>query len=315
VSRPFHGLRVLLVAAFNARYHRSGRDLARGLETLGCEVRTCEARDRGWPALFGPPLPERLATALRRGTDVVLAFRGDRLEPALVAHLRPGTRARWVNWFPDDPHDAALGDRLAPAYDLFFTHDSASLSRYRRAGVQAHYLAFGVDPAYVCPVASSARWRAAMVFVGSRDPLRERVLDAVADLGLLVWGPRWPNGPVYGRNYVHALGGGALGLNVHQQFGSDDPARYGSGANMRVFELAAVGTPQLVDAKADIARHFTPEHEIVLYRSVADLRARASALLAHEAERASLAAAARVRVLRDHTWAHRLEELLTITLR
>ena len=84
---------------------------------------------------------------------------------------------------------------------------------------------------------------------------------------------------------------------------------------MRVFELAAVGTPQLSDAKADIARHLTPEREIVLYRSVEELRALARALLADEPARRSLAAAARERALREHTWRHRLEELLTVTLR
>jgi len=315
VSRPFAGLRVVLVASFNARYHRSGTALAAGLEALGCDVTRCEARDRGLAKLLGRTLDQRLGAAVARGADVVLAFRGERLDPALVAALRPLTRARWVNWFPDDPHEAALSDRLAPVYDAFFTHDSASLARYRSGGVEAHYLAFGCDPGFLRPLAGGPAWHGPLVFVGSRDPLRERVLQDVADLGLVVWGPRWPNGPVYGTNFVRALAGGTVGLNVHQQFGGDDPARYGSGANMRVFELAAVGTPQLVDAKADIPRHFAPDQEIVLYRSVAELRARASELLANEPQRRSLSTAARTRALREHTWTQRLEELLTITLR
>ena len=84
---------------------------------------------------------------------------------------------------------------------------------------------------------------------------------------------------------------------------------------MRVFELAAVGTPQLSDAKGDIARHFTADREIVLYRSVGELRDRARALLADEALRRSLAAAARARALAEHTWTHRIEELLSVALR
>src|SRR5207302_8767812 len=90
----------------------------------------------------------------------------------------------------------------------------------------------------------------------------------------------WPRGPAYGDDFVRALSGAVVGLNIHQHFGeAGDPARYGTGANMRVFELAAIGTPQLCDAKADIARHFTPEREIVLYRSVDELRALARDLL------------------------------------
>src|SRR5207244_1522586 len=38
-ARPFAGLRVTLVAAFNPRYHRSGLALAAALAELGCEVR------------------------------------------------------------------------------------------------------------------------------------------------------------------------------------------------------------------------------------------------------------------------------------
>jgi spore maturation protein CgeB len=182
-------------------------------------------------------------------------------------------------------------------------------------GARAHYLAFGCDPAYLRPVRASARWRAALSFVGSRNPQRERVLQEVADLGVAVWGPGWSQGPVYGDDFVRALAGATVGLNLHQQFGDGgDPARYGTGANMRVFELAAVGTPQLADAKADIARHFVPGREVVLYRSVAELRERARELLADDALRRSLAAAARARALGEHTWAHRLQELLTVAL-
>jgi spore maturation protein CgeB len=310
-GQSFAGLRVVLVAAFNRRYHRSGSALAAALASLGCEVRRCEERRRGWNSIFGRPLVARLAAALRReAADVVLVFKGSHLDPADVGELKRRFGGRWVNWFPDDPHDHETSSRLAPAYDGFFTHDSASLPRLRAAGGRPHYLAFGCDPEYLRPL---ARGTAPVVFVGSRDAVRERVLRALDDLGLAVWGPGWPRGAVYGDAFVRALAGAAVGLNIHQQFGGD-PTRYGAGANMRVFELAAVGTPQLSDAKADIARHFTPEREIVLYRSVEELRERARALLGDEPARRSLAAAARERALREHTWRHRLEELLTVTL-
>jgi spore maturation protein CgeB len=152
--------------------------------------------------------------------------------------------------------------------------------------------------------------------VGSRDPVRERVVQELQDLGLAIWGPGWPRGPVYGDDFARALAGATVGVNIHQQFGNGgDPARYGTGANMRVFELAAVGTPQLSDAKADIARHFTPDREIVLYQSVAELRGRARELLGDEPLRRSLAAAGRARAVREHTWRHRVAELLSVTLR
>ena len=314
---PFAGLRVVLVAAFNRRYHRSGLSLAAALTSLGCELRPCEERRRGWNSIFRRSLADRLAARLRRQpADVVLVFKGAQLDPAVVADFRRRFGGRWVNWFPDDPHDHETSTRLAPAYDCFFTHDSSSLPRQRAAGGRPYYLAFGCDPEYLGPAPAGARGSAPLGFVGSRDPVRERVVHALDDLGLVVWGPGWPRGAVYGGAFVRALAAAAVGVNIHQQFGpGGDVTRYGAGANMRVFELAAVGTPQLSDAKADIARHFTPEREIVLYRSIAELRARARELLADEPARRSLAAAARERALREHTWRHRVEELLTVTLR
>src|SRR5207247_778274 len=191
-ARAFTGLRVVLVAAFNRRYHRSGLALAAALEGLGCEVRRCEERRRGWNALFGRSLPARLAACLRAGpVDVVLVFKGARLAPADVTELR------------------------------------------RRCG------------GLVCQL---------------------------AEVGVVSWGRGWPRGPLYGEDFVRALAGAAVGVNIQQQFGDrGDPVRYGTGANMRVFELAVVGTPQLSDAKVDMARHFTPDREIVLYRSAAEL--------------------------------------------
>lgn len=312
----FSGLRVVLVAAFNRRYHRSGLALAAALEALGCEVTRCEERSRGLNSLLRRPLAARLAARLARTpADLVLVWKGAALDPATIADLRRHTRARWANWFPDDPHERAVSLRLAPAYDWFFTHDSSSLDYHRGARARAYYLAFGCDPDYLRPVEGDAR-RAPLVFVGSRDPARERVIREVSDLGLAVWGPGWPNGPVYGARFVRTLASALVGLNIHQQFGdAGDPARYGTGANMRVFELAAVGTPQLSDAKGDIARHFAPGREVVLYRTVAELRERARELVADESLRRSLAAAGRERALREHTWTHRMEELLSVALR
>src|SRR5439155_1160529 len=198
----------------------------------------------------------RLGALLRRArADLVLVFKGTKLEPADVAELKERFGARWVNWFPDDPHELGVSLALGPAYDYLFTHDSSSLERHRRAGTRAAYLAFGCDPAYHRPLDGGARWRAPLVFVGSRDRARERVVQELAGLGLVAWGPGWPNGPAYGDDFVRVLSGATVGLNIHQHFGEGgDPARYGSGANMRVFELAAIGTPQLADARGDLVR-------------------------------------------------------------
>ena len=194
--------------------------------------------------------------------------------PKSIARLRTLSPARWANWFPDDPHLLELSLKLAPAYDAFFTHDSYSAALHRERGYPTHYLPFGVDTVRLQPVAVPPQNRSALAFVGTRDVPRAHLLDSITDLGLSAWGPGWPRGPLYGSAFIRTLCGADIGLNVHQQVPPlGDPARYGHGANLRVFELAALGTPQLCDAKADISSLFEPDREIVLYHDVAELRA------------------------------------------
>jgi spore maturation protein CgeB len=315
---PAHsGARVLLVAKFNQRYHRTGCALRDTLAALGCEVATVEERTRGLDALVRRSLDERLAEAFRRHRpDLVLVFKGATLEPGLIDRLRPTGPARWVNWFPDGPHLLELSLRIGGGYDRSFLFDTSMVDRHRRLGRAADYLAEGCEPEYHRPLRDPSRPRHRIAFVGSQEPHRARAVAELADLGVAAWGPGWPAGPLYGDDFVRAFSNADVALNVHQFFG-EPPAegRYGTGANRRVFELAAIGTAQLSDAKADIARNFTPEREIVLFGSLPELREKAEWLLARPGEREAIAGRARARALAEHTWRHRLEALLGMSLR
>src|SRR3989441_11241314 len=92
---PFAGLRVVLVAAFNRRYHQSGLALAAALGSLGCEVRRCEERARGLGAILRRPLAGRRGALPRRApADLGLVFKGTKLEPAAVVALKRERGAR-----------------------------------------------------------------------------------------------------------------------------------------------------------------------------------------------------------------------------
>jgi spore maturation protein CgeB len=311
------GARVLLVAKFNQRYHRTGCALRDTLAAMGCDVAAVDERTRGLDALLRRTLPARLGDALdRHRPDLVLVFKGATLEPDLIDQLRPRASARWVNWFPDSPHRLDLSLNIGRAYDRCFIFDTSMVARHRELGRVADYLPEGCEPEFHRPLADFERPRHRLVFVGSHEPLRARALAAVAHLGLAVWGPGWPAGPLYGDNFVRAFSNADLALNIHQFFGEPEEAgRYGTGANRRVFELAAIGSAQLSDAKADIARNFLEDEEIALFRTTAELVDKAEWLLAHPAARLAMAARARERALREHTWRHRLDELLAVSLK
>jgi len=316
-AAPFAGLRVALVAKFNRRYHHTGYGLAGGLRGLGCEVVPVELRTRGLDRVLRRTLPARLGAALAAHRPaVVLVFKGAELAPEAIAELRPVCPALWLNWFPDPADLLDLSLRLGAAYDGCFLFDSYMVDRHRSLGRRAEFLALGFDPEFHRPPPAHSDGTIPIVFVGSREPFRELALAALADLGLQVWGPDRPRGPLYGDDLVRAFSRAEVALNIHRFFGeAPELERYGTGANQRVFELAAIGTAQLCDAKADIGRCFVEDQEIVLYQSLDELRAKAKALLQAPQWRASLARRARARALREHTWRHRLEELLTVSLR
>src|SRR3989442_8927584 len=98
-ARPFAGLRVTLVAAFNPRYHRSGLALARALAELGCEVRRCEERLRGLNAVLRRPLRARLGGLLERApAEILLGFQGTKLEPGEGAEPERPVGGRLGDW-------------------------------------------------------------------------------------------------------------------------------------------------------------------------------------------------------------------------
>ncbi|HSE52876.1 MAG TPA: glycosyltransferase [Gemmatimonadales bacterium] len=310
---PAHsGARLLLVAKFNQRYHRTGCALRDTLVAMGVEVVGVEERTRGLDALLGRQLESRLRSALRaHRPDLVLVFKGASLEPEAIDRLRQAAGARWVNWFPDGPHLLDLSLRIGRAYDRCFIFDTSMVERHRALGHQAEYLAEGFDPAFHRPMPDPGAAPVPIAFVGSHEPFRAAALDAVRDLGLVAWGPGWPRGPLYGEDFVRAFSNASLALNIHQFFG--EPAsrgRYGTGANRRVFELAGIGTAQLCDAKADLVRNFAEDREIVTFRDAGELREKARWLLSAPAERTALAERARRRALAEHSWRHRLEALL-----
>lgn len=315
---PAHsGARLLLVAKFNQRYHRTGLAIRDALRSIGCEVTCVEERTRGIDALLGRSLYLRLARAIRRQPpDLVLAFKGETLVPGIIENLRPLTRARWINWFPDSPHLLDLSLENGRAYDRTFIFDSSMVDRHRALGRVSDYLAEGCEPAYHRALRDPAGPEHPIAFVGSKEPLRAAALEAVSHLGVAIWGPGWPRGPLFGDDFVRAFSNAQIALNIHQFFGEPfGEGRYGTGANRRVFELAAIGTVQLCDAKADIARNFVADSEIVLFSSRDELRGKAGQLLAAPEQRSAIAQRARERALREHTWSHRLVELLTVALR
>ena len=110
-------------------------------------------------------------------------------------------------------------------------------------------------------------------------------------------------------NFVRAYAGASVAVNIHRT-GDGDGKTAGRGVNQRLFELAAIGVPQVVDARADLDRHFRDREEVLVYRDPAELRALVKMALEDHTAAAQVAEAARRRALGEHTYMHRMRGLL-----
>ncbi len=263
--------------------------------------------------------------------DVVVKASGvgvfdDLLLDALMTAARPD--AIRVFWDVDAP--ATLADlrahgdhplrRALPRLDVVFTYGGGP-------PVVAAYEAFGarrcvpiynaLDPDTHHPVPAEPRFAADLSFLGNRLPDREaRVerffLDAAARLperGFLIGGNGWgdkampPNvrdvGHVYTREH-NAFNTSPLAvLNIAR----DSMAAVGFSPATRVFEAAGAGACLITDAWVGLDLFLEDGAEVLVARDGAEVAALVAGLTRERAR--TIGAAARARILRDHTYARR----------
>jgi spore maturation protein CgeB len=245
--------------------------------------------------------------------------RGEALSAQAVTSLKRDHPATWVNWVPDDVHGLAIVQHALPAYDLVFASGTDVVEQLTpQLPRPALYLPLAADPSVYKPMRSRDQYRANVVFAGTATPRRERMLSELVEFGLALWGPGWRRTSLrdYCRgeqldteNFVKAYAGASVAVNIHRSADAD-PAVVERGVNQRTFEVAAIGVPQVVDFRGDLAGLFEDREELLVYRSVEEMRSLVEAALQDSSAVDAIAAAGRQRILREHTYMHRLKQLL-----
>lgn len=316
--------RVLVVAAYDDALNAHSAQRERALERHGQTVTRFDinARPGLLTRLRGGDLVSRLDRELEVvAPDIVLVVRGEALSAQAVTTLRRDHPGTWVNWVPDDLHGLAIVQHALPAYDMVFAAGTDVAEAL--AGTidrPVHYLPLAADPSVYKPMRSRDQYRANVVFAGTATPRRERLLGELVEFGLALWGPGWRRTSLrdYCRgeqldteNFVRAYAGASVAVNIHRSADAE-PAVTERGVNQRTFEVAAIGVPQVVDFRGDLERHFVDRRELLVYRSLEEMRGLVEAALQDPAAAETVARAGRARLLADHTYMHRLKELLDV---
>ena len=110
-------------------------------------------------------------------------------------------------------------------------------------------------------------------------------------------------------NYLHALPSFYRGCEINFNTTSIQMA---TAVNQRVFDCPAAGGFLLTDAQPDLCRLFDVEHETAVYHSRDECVDLLRQYRRHPAARRDIARRARKRILGEHTYAHRLCEIVAI---
>ncbi len=313
--------RLMFIAALDDVHAANASHRVRALERLGVEVEVFDLNAR--PGLLERFRAGDVPTRIERVLDefqpqTVLTTHASSLDEDLVDRLRGRSAARWVTWLPDDLRTMNAAAALARPYDEIYavgTDVAAELGE--RLGRTVEVLSNAADPSVYRPIRTKDQFRANVVFAGQATPRRERLLAELVEFGLALWGPGWRKTSLkdYCRGevpsteaYVNAYGGASVAVNIHHVAVEGDLPE--AMCNMRLFELAAMGLPQVVDDRGDLARNFAPGREVAVYRDGRELRAVVRSLLESPADAERLGHAARARLLHDHTWMHRMRAFL-----
>lgn len=259
--------------------------------------------------------------------DLVLAIAQAPLTLAVLEHLRK-KKFLTAMWFVENYRHLTYWQQLAAGYDYWFVIQQAECQKaLKRAGARdVGYLPMAADPAVHRPLiltdAERVEYGADLSFVGAGYPNRRALLPRwlSKDWSFKLWGNEWEGAadlaPVLQRSgaridteaCMKVFNASAINLNLHS-CGGDALDPQADFVNPRTFELAACGAFQLTDERALLPDLFTDE-EVVRFRHTEDVPALIRLWLDDPSGRRIIAEAARQRVLRQHTYGHRMKELL-----
>lgn len=270
------------------------------------------------------PQQSRVLAWLRaRGTKVIM-------DAGVGEHV-----AAWlVPWF----------ERYSPHIDAFYTSYAPEIVREFEALVnrRCYIVPYAADTRRFYPVDRDPNFQCDLAYVGNRLPTKrtffqEVLFPLMRRYQVRVYGPGWSR-----RDRILRLLGGAarearlrrveafigrlrttlspndehrlyasakICLNFHECY-PDGQSRGLS--NEREFKIPASEGFQLSDEIPTMWRVFEPDREIVMARDPQDWAAKVTYFLAHEDERKAIAAQGLRRVLAEHTYHHRVRQIVEI---
>jgi hypothetical protein len=226
-------------------------------------------------------------------------------------------RPQNILWLTDDPRSILP---LCGGFGAVFLSDPGYLEECRAlpgAERLAGILPFGFDPEIHTPQGTAMN-QVGLCFIANRDPKRDQHLQRLFSSGLpvqiygnyflrtkLFWQyPSLFHPAVPFRRMEAVYARHLASLNIHARV-------VRGGTNMRTFECAGYGIPQVVEYRPGLEEYFDPGEEVLVYRNLDELEEMSERILNDLDLRRLLAGKARSHAMDKHSYRKRLEIIQT----
>lgn len=248
-----------------------------------------------------------LEAAFRWRPDVAffVLFKDD-FEASAVEELRR-IGCVTINWFTDDHwRFESFSQHWASRFSWAVTTDERAVQKYHHHGLMNVIRSqWGVNHRLYRPLGRTRRYDVS--FIGQPHGTRRAILDGLRRAGIAVeaWGYGWPRGKITTREAVEVINASALNLNLsNASAGGTDQIKG------RDFEVPACRGLLLTGRVDGLEECYALGAEVLTYGSAEDLLEMVRWALAHPAEADHVREAGYRRVLRDHTYERRFQEVL-----
>lgn len=263
--------------------------------------------------------------------DLLFVFLfGEQFDPVQLRKITTEKKTITFNWFADDHwRFDNFSKRWAPCFTFVSTTDARALPKYEAMGYKNVLLSqWAANPRLYNR--GDGVITHDVTFVGQSYGDREAIIKALRRDGIDVrtWGSHWN----YRRWHAYAAKLGLLSkksltqivnstritqeemikvfqtsrINLNLSASSQNAPNQIKGRN---FEIPSCAGFQLSGYAERLEEFFIPDREITYYRNTDELLEKVRYYLDHEEERAAIADAGYARVMKDHTYEQRFNEL------
>jgi spore maturation protein CgeB len=265
--------------------------------------------------------------------DLLFIVKGDHIFPLTLEKLKKDISCSIIGYVWDDPFYTTNTDQDdyrrtnfsdgIPWYDFIYVFDSFYIEEIRRKGAnKVEYLPLATNPNRYNEVLVTNQdqcdYGYDVCFIGIPFPSRVDLFEGLRDYNLGVFGDGWTkyfmrkgqkvpsyyrgraSGEVVNKIYLSSK----IVLNIHHPQSRE-------GLNTRTFDIPACGAFEIVDYKKDVEKHFEIDKEIVAFNNVDDLKGKIDFYLKNDDLRKTIAERGKRRILNEHTWVHRANDVAT----